>query len=248
MTQKNGPAPVHPVALAALMLSIPAFYLVLTGPTAMHRHVGSFLYGVTALLMAIDRRWQPRFGAQGAARQNASSLDLVILVGALASAWPSDPAWTMLEWVLRLGFSGVVFIRLSTILARLVAPHHLFQVLAIAVVLLAVAGGGFYWLEPRVLTYADGLWLAFITGATVGYGDLVPSVPASRIFAVFIVLLGYALFSVVTASIAALFVSEDEKRFEKELHDDIRSLRAEIVTLRTELHQRGAVATGETRI
>ena len=133
-------------------------------------------------------------------------------------------------------------------LARLVVPHHLFQVLAFAVLLLAVAGGGFYWLEPKVLTYADGLWLAFITGATVGYGDLVPSTPAARIFAVFIVLLGYALFSIVTASIAALFVSEDEKRFEKELHADIRSLRADIAALRSELHQPDAAAKRSTRI
>ena len=76
----------------------------------------------------------------------------------------------------------------------------------------------------------------FTTGATVGYGDLVPSTPASRIFAVFVVLLGYAVFSVVTASIVALFVGEDEKRFEKELHADIRSLRKEVAALRSELH------------
>jgi voltage-gated potassium channel len=118
----------------------------------------------------------------------------------------------------------------------MMAPRHLLQILGISTGLMAIARAGFYWLEPKVLTYADGLWLAFITGATVGYGDLVPSTPASRIFAVFIVLLGYAIFSVVTASIAALFVGEDEKRFEKELHADIRSLRGEIAALRQEMH------------
>ena len=79
------------------------------------------------------------------------------------------------------------------------------------------------------------MWLAFITGATVGYGDLVPSTPASRIFAAFIVLLGYALFSVVTASIAALLVGEDEKRFMRGLHSDMRMLREEIAALRAGL-------------
>ncbi|MBC7514025.1 MAG: ion transporter [Herminiimonas sp.] len=237
MKKKNLPEPLRLALVSALVVSIPAFYLMLTGPTATYRHLGSLLYGVTALLMAIDFGMHRRRAMLTAVRWRPALADIVILVGAMASAWPSDPPWAVFEWVLRLGFSGVVFVSLSTMLARLVAPHHLFQVLAIAVVLLAVAGGGFYWLEPRVLTYADGLWLAFITGATVGYGDLVPSTPAARIFAVFIVLLGYALFSVVTASIAALFVSEDEKRFEKELHADIRSLRAEIAALRSELHQ-----------
>lgn len=62
----------------------------------------------------------------------------------------------------------------------------------------------------------------------MGYGDIVPSTPAAKIFAVFIVLLGYAMFSIVTANIAALFVEEDEARFERELHRDIRALREEL--------------------
>ena len=114
-------------------------------------------------------------------------------------------------------------------------PDSGFQLLAIALLMLALSGGGFYWLEPNVHSYADGLWLAFTTGATVGFGDIVPTTPASRIFAGFIVLLGYALFSVVTASISALFVTKDEQRFERELHGDIRALRKEIDALRAEL-------------
>lgn len=140
-----------------------------------------------------------------------------------------------MEWLLRLGFCGLILVRLAMFFAKWVMPRRLLQTLMIAAVLLAIAGGGFYWLEPNTSCYADGFWLAFITGATVGFGDLVPSTPASRIFAVFIVLLGYALFSLVTASIAALFVGEDEKRMERELHADIRSLRAEIAELRKKL-------------
>jgi voltage-gated potassium channel len=110
----------------------------------------------------------------------------------------------------------------------------------LSVGLLALAGGGFYWLDPKVTTYGDGLWLAFVTGATVGYGDMVPSSPAARIFAGFIVLVGYSVFSLVTATIAAIFVGEDDKRSERELQADIRSLREEIAALRADL--RHAVA------
>ncbi|MBC7416024.1 MAG: two pore domain potassium channel family protein [Herminiimonas sp.] len=136
-----------------------------------------------------------------------------------------------------MGFCGIVFARLTLFLAAWIERRRLFQLLAAAGALMAIAGGGFYWLEPQVHSYADGLWLAFITAATLGYGDMVPSTPASRIFAVFIVLLGYAVFSVVTASIAALFVGEDEKRFERELHADVRHLRHEIGLLRDELRK-----------
>nr|WP_314860496.1 potassium channel family protein [uncultured Undibacterium sp.] len=91
---------------------------------------------------------------------------------------------------------------------------------------------------PQVTSYADGVWLAFTTVATVGYGDIVPSTPASKIFAFFIVLLGYAMFSFVTANIAALFVGEEEEIFEQELHNDIRALHQEVAALREELRRR----------
>jgi voltage-gated potassium channel len=238
MKKTSSPRPLSLVLFIALASSIPAFYLVLTGPTMIYRSVGSVLYVVTAILMAVEIAKNSKRRRHSSPERNALILDFGIFLGALASAWPTGSTWPLIEWVFRLGFCSVVFIRLSTLLAKMLAPHHLFHVIGIAIAMLAIAGGGFYWLEPQVLTYADGLWLAFITGATVGYGDVVPSTPASRIFAIFIVLLGYALFSVVTASIAALFVSKDEKNFEKELHADIRSLRGEIVALRETLHHK----------
>ncbi|GAA4031576.1 potassium channel family protein [Actimicrobium antarcticum] len=233
----------HPTAqfrlilFVALTLTIPAFYLLLVGATTLQRTMGSVLYGISAVLFAADIWHQQRQHRASRRIAAPSALDVVILLGAIASIWPSMPTWSPVEWGCRLAFSALVFLRYPKLLVSWMFPHHLMQVLGMAVVLLAIAGGGFYWLEPKVLTYADGLWLAFTTGATVGYGDLVPSTHASRIFAVFIVLLGYAVFSVVTASIAALFIGEDEKRFQKELHADIRSLRHEIAGLREELHR-----------
>jgi voltage-gated potassium channel len=101
--------------------------------------------------------------------------------------------------------------------------------------MLFLAGAGFYFLEPTVHSFAEGLWLAFVTGSTVGYGDLVPTTTASRIFAVIMVLVGFALLSMVTARISAFFIGEDEKRSRQELHQDIRRLNAEVRALREEL-------------
>lgn len=232
MKKSSLPGPFRPILFVALSLSIPAFYLLLDDAATRLRHIGSLLYAITALLVGIDL-WRRR----GMTLPNRLALvDSVLLLGALASAWPTGTPWSGPEWWLRLGYSAIVFLRFPTLLAPWTLPKHLMQVLALSVILLAIAGAGFYWLEPRVLTYADGVWLAFITGATVGYGDLVPSTHASRIFAVFIVLLGYAIFSVITASIAALFVGEDEKHFQQDLHADVRELRHEIALLRKELH------------
>lgn len=109
-------------------------------------------------------------------------------------------------------------------------------------VILLLGGLGFWLLDPAVTTIADGLWLAFTTAATVGYGDLVPSTHASRMFAVIVVLLGLAVLSLATASLAAIFVEKDveegeELRIEHQLMREIRHLREEVQSLRLDIQR-----------
>lgn len=117
---------------------------------------------------------------------------------------------------------------------RLVRQGLLYS-LALALAILGLGGVGFWLLDPGVATLADGLWLAFTTAATVGYGDLVPSTHVSRVFSVVVVLLGLAVLSLVTASLAAIFVEQDveeeERQIERELMQEIRALRAEVRAL-----------------
>ena len=103
--------------------------------------------------------------------------------------------------------------------------------LALSLTILLLGGMGFWVLEPKVETLSDGLWLAFTTAATVGYGDLVPSTHSSRAFAVVVVMLGLAVLSLVTASVAAVFVGNEERDIERELMQEIRALRAEVAAL-----------------
>ena len=105
--------------------------------------------------------------------------------------------------------------------------------------ILLIGGVGFWALDPRVHTLSDGLWLAFTTAATVGYGDVVPSTPASRGFAVVVVLLGLAVLSLATASLAAIFVekdvAEEEDLLAQDLLREINLLRGDIRMLRNEV-------------
>ena len=107
-------------------------------------------------------------------------------------------------------------------------------------VILLLGGLGFWLLDPNVKTMADGLWLAFTTAATVGYGDMVPSTHASRGFAVIVVMLGLAVLSLTTASLSAIFVEKDVEEaevrpIEQELLREIRHLRDEVHALRDEV-------------
>jgi voltage-gated potassium channel len=98
---------------------------------------------------------------------------------------------------------------------------------------------GFWALEPEIHSLQDGLWLAFTTAATVGYGDTVPQTDAGRAFAVLVVLLGLAVLSLVTASLAAVFVERDvqadERQIEVDLLREIRALRHQVNALERRL-------------
>ncbi len=111
--------------------------------------------------------------------------------------------------------------------------------LALCVAILLLGGVGFWALEPGIHSLQDGLWLAFTTAATVGYGDTVPQTHAGRAFAVVVVLLGLAVLSLVTASLAALFVERDveadERQIERDLMREIRLLREQVGALEQRL-------------
>lgn len=120
-----------------------------------------------------------------------------------------------------------------------IARQGLIYSIVLALLIMGLGGLGFWLLEPRVLNLADGLWLAFTTAATVGYGDLVPTTHASRAFSVLVVLLGLAVLSLVTASLAAVFVEREveaeEEKIEHHLMREVQAMRAELRELRSEL-------------
>ena len=119
--------------------------------------------------------------------------------------------------------------------------------LVLCCLILLIGGVGFWMLDPHVHTLSEGLWLAFTTAATVGYGDVVPSTPASRGFAVVVVLLGLAVLSLATASLAAIFVekdvAEEEDLLAQDLLREINLLREDIRVLRDEVRNQAPQAS-----
>jgi voltage-gated potassium channel len=112
------------------------------------------------------------------------------------------------------------------------------QTLLIVVVGLVMwlgAGYVFYLLEPSLHSWSEGVWLAFTTAATVGYGDYIPTTPAARAFAVLTVLVGLAFLSTVTAGIAALLVGETEQRVERQMHEQLSRIEARLVGIEQQL-------------
>lgn len=219
------------VTLALLALSIPAFYLHLAANEVKWWRAGSVLYLIVAIGLTAIMIW----GTSDKATRHTHALNLLIVVGTIISLAGNMSPWSTLEWAMRIALVMLIVLRLLVCIQPMLRAGATGPIWIFAAVTLFTSGLGFYWLEPTVNSYADGLWLAFVSGATVGYGDIVPTTPASRIFAAFMVLLGYAMLSLVTARIAAMFVGEDEKQLRREMHRDIKSLQTEVQHLRETL-------------
>ncbi len=222
--------------LPALVGTIPAFYLQLLEPA--HLALAKALYAWAAATLALAL-WHTgvRHGAVWR-HVHDNVYDAVLALALLLAAVLPASAVSGPALALRLGAAGLTLLRLMWSLQPALRRGSLAWLLLLALVVLGACGAGFWWLEPRALTLGDGLWLAFTTAATVGYGDIVPSTPASKIFAVFVVLLGFAVLSLVTAAIAAMWVESQERRIEREilhdLHQQVQSLRHDIAALHRE--------------
>ncbi|WP_442774934.1 potassium channel family protein [Sphaerotilus montanus] len=212
--------------LGTLIATIPAFYLeMLTGERSL---LAAAAYVLAALAMVLRIALRRVLMATRMRRW----LVWTLIAGLLLAAVLPPSSTSSFALTLRLLTALLTLLHMMWLLQHLLARDSLPSLLGAAVLVLLLCGAGFWWIEPRTPTLADGLWLAFTTAATVGYGDVVPSTPASKVFAVFVVLLGFGILSLVTASIAAMWVESSEWRME---HDILRDLHAEIGQLRAEL-------------
>ncbi len=72
-------------------------------------------------------------------------------------------------------------------------------------------------IEPSFKSVGDGIWWAWATVTTVGYGDVVPVTGGGRLLAGLVMLIGMGLFSLITANFSAFFVAREERKIvEKE--------------------------------
>lgn len=59
--------------------------------------------------------------------------------------------------------------------------------------LVMLVGGTFFYRQAEGWTVLDSLYFSVITLTTVGYGDLSPTTPASKLFTIFYLLLGIGI-------------------------------------------------------
>ena len=223
-----------PMTLMAL-LAMPALWFDLSPPDAIWHHLGRILDGLILFAFSAELLWMMFVSRHPVRYALHNWLDLVIIMAAAASLFGIEEQWLALTRVMRVAWASLLLARTLALARDLFRATATLWLLAAGAILLALSGMVFYWLEPTVHNYGEGLWLAFATGATVGYGDFVPTTTASRLFAMVTVLLGFGMLSLTTASIAVFFIEEDEKKLRHEMHHDMRLLHAEVTALRAEI-------------
>ena len=86
------------------------------------------------------------------------------------------------------GFKYVVFATIMTIITGGVLIHY-----------------------AEGMEYGDGIWWAFVTATTVGYGDISPSTTYGRLIAMVLMLVGIGLIGSLTSTLTSFFLSRRKK-------------------------------------
>ncbi|OZG71960.1 ion transporter [Hahella sp. CCB-MM4] len=166
-------------------------------------------------------------------------INLVIIIFGFPLIWWYFPFTGALRTLRILAMLGL-FLQISKTTRKLLSQHNLGTTLALGFIMIIMAGFIVAGIEPSIDTPMDGIWWALVTMSTVGYGDIVPESTAGRLFASILIIIGLGMISVLTASFAAFFLSEEEgqlRRKENEILRKINHLEDELAEMRTLLEE-----------
>lgn len=173
-------------------------------------------------------------------------LNPLIIVAGLPVLWGLEFFYTGVLRSLRLLIMLGILVKVSQDLRRILARHHLGKTMAVALLFLIISGFLITGIDPAFETPLDGIWWAWVTMTTVGYGDLVPTTTEGRLFGMLLILAGLGLFSMLTASFSVFFIERDEQEMVQKEDQNIQRIgQLEARLDRIEHHLNRAVATLE---
>lgn len=101
---------------------------------------------------------------------------------------------------------------------RLTLPRAVGTVIAVAFMLVVLAGAAVRLVEPDTFTTIGlSFWWAVETVTTVGYGDIVPESPAGRIVGTLLMLTGLGLIPTLTSLVVATLVGKRTREQQEQL-------------------------------
>lgn len=133
----------------------------------------------------------------------------IIGAGMLPLIWELSPYAGALR-ALRLLVIFSILINMSGAARNILSRNHLGTTMMVSFIIVVMSGTFMAAIDSNIETPLDGIWWAWVTITTVGYGDLVPATTLGRLFGSILILMGIGLFAMLTASFSAFFMTESE--------------------------------------
>lgn len=101
--------------------------------------------------------------------------------------------------------------QMERVIVRKAAQSAMLVIMLIAIIVLEISSMAIIEVEPlspdaNILTADDAIWWSLVTMATVGYGDFYPVTVAGRFVALFVMVIGVGIFTVMTSFLAQFFI------------------------------------------
>lgn len=157
-------------------------------------------------------------------------MNVAIILAGLPILWHSTPLAGLLR-NFRLLLLIALLVQFIPSVRQVLLRNHLGYTLLIAIVITVVSGILISQVDPAISSIGDGIWFAWVTLTTVGYGDLAPKSTAGRLISGVLIFLGLIFFSLITANIAAFLVRRDVEKVERKegaLGHQINDLQAQL--------------------
>lgn len=114
--------------------------------------------------------------------------------------------------IVRLALLFGYFTHNFQIIQHILSQNHLGKTLLFAAFFITAGGITIATIDPAIKTPQDGIWWAWVTVTTVGYGDIVPASAEGRFFASLLILMGIVMVSLITANLSAFLMSKGVQR------------------------------------
>lgn len=137
-------------------------------------------------------------------------LNLVVIVVGFPVIWAHGD-WAGAARAARLLVMLPLLVKSGEMVKEMLSRNRLGPILAAIIIVTTLGGAVIGHFDPSFRHPLDGIWWAWVTVTTVGYGDLVPQTGVGRVFAVLLMLLGVSMIALLSASLVTLFQEEEDR-------------------------------------
>lgn len=221
--------PMMGVVLASLVLLIVPIFLPLS---ALERDALASLEWLLWLVFATEfaTRWYIAMDRRTFVKHNLIDLAVVVL--------PIFPALRALRLfrLVRVAVVGARVVDQSDSIVKRSNTKYAFMVAGLVVLLAAVMVWHVEHENPQssIHSMTDALWWAVTTVTTVGYGDKYPQSPEGKAVAIGLMILGIAIFGLVSATLASYFIESETKDDNEEMREVLARVEAKLDALLAE--------------